>query len=156
MSVVPVLFIFQILDGFSVASGIVFSQAADEPVQNHYISFSCCSQVKITCFRRGGFQVSHPRGSVSLDSGKKLLPYKDVHTTNQGHTSVCPINQDSVLRSLKGSIHHQSYLLLKALRMLLRGNGQAVIILTTLMAYHYDSAVDELFQAVGDSCISYT
>jgi hypothetical protein len=45
MSVVPVLFIFQILDGRRVVRDIVGSQAADEVVQSHYISFSRWSQV---------------------------------------------------------------------------------------------------------------
>ena len=68
---------------------------------------------------------------------------------------VCPFNQGSVLGSLKGSIRHQSYLLLKALRMLLWGNGQTVIILTALTAYHQQSAVDELIQAVSDALFLY-
>ena len=93
MSVVPVLFIFQILDGFSVASGIVISQATDEVVQRHYISFARWPQVQITCFRRGEFQVLHPRDFFTsvrfVYLPKVLLPFEDVHTTNQGYTGVC-------------------------------------------------------------------
>jgi hypothetical protein len=92
--------------------------------------FRAGHKYKLLDFKEADFR-HHTRAGFSdlsifvANRQKVLLPFDNGHTTNQGHIGVCPFNQDSVLRSLKGSIRHQSYLLLKALRMLLRGNGQA-------------------------------
>ena len=61
---------------------------------------------------------------------------------------VCPsLSGPSSIRHQKHGIYLQS----KALGVFLWGNGQAVIILTAPMAYHYDTAVDELLQAIIDA-----